>query len=211
MRCCRISVFPTRPALGLLSLLGALSPLAWAHADDSSTAPAIAPATELTCETSAVVLDANPFEASQGQIALKILEKTEGDAAGTWSVANVAADHGSSFAVAAKTNCTEGCPVTRGKDGAWQLWSPEPMGLTQIPEGTTLVIVSLDPQSLELKASSFRGKELAALERGPCTKDGEAAKPPPQAADDKAATDTEPAATPNAAKPAPAAEPEKEK
>ncbi len=124
----------------------------------------------LTCETSAVILDAEPFKASQGNVSIEVkLDDTAApDGLGRWKVTSNGEKHASSFGATAPKSCNPDCPLTQGKDGTIQLWSPKPMALTQISDGETLVLISINKTSLELKASSFRDKQLAALERGEC-------------------------------------------
>ncbi len=124
----------------------------------------------LSCETSAVKLDTEPFEASKGEVVLKLelddAAKPEGS--GRWQATATENDHASSFGVLTKEFCAPNCPFNRAKDGSIQLWSPKPMALTQLDETTTLVLISLNPASLELKASFFTKKQLSGLERGDC-------------------------------------------
>ncbi|KUO57763.1 MAG: hypothetical protein APF80_03005 [Alphaproteobacteria bacterium BRH_c36] len=124
----------------------------------------------ITCETSAVKLDANPFEASKGTLALEIRLDDPGEAKGPgrWKVTESAGDHTASFIIASRAGCVPDCPFTQGEDGSLQLWSPKPLALTQLDDQTSLVLVTINPTSFELKASTFRKKELAGLERGDC-------------------------------------------
>ncbi|MCH9807820.1 MAG: hypothetical protein K0U74_08820 [Alphaproteobacteria bacterium] len=186
-------------AFGAIALLASSSLLAADTLDLTKPAP-------LTCETSAVILDANPFKASQGTILIEMRldDPKAPKGGGRWKIASSSSDHDSSFAVTTPETCKPDCPLTQGKDGAIQLWSPKPMALTQIDDETTLVLVSIDPKTLELKASSFRNKQLAALERGECklAATGDSAKPA-----DPAPTDTDIAKPKADGTSAPAAQP----
>lgn len=148
---------------------------------------------EVICNTSAVQLDTNPFQSSQGEIRLKLQpvakspEKSN-KTAGGWVVGAVEDAHDSSFAIAASKDCKPDCPVTLGNDG-YQLWLPEPKALTQLNDDETLVLISLNAKTLELKASSFRKKQLAGLERGECELVGAENVPSPETSDEKVATD----------------------
>lgn len=159
---------------------------------------------QLTCETSAVILDVSPFKASQGPILIEMTldDTTKPDGPGRWKATTSDPEHTSSFASTIIAACKPDCPFTRGKDGSIQLWSPKPMALTQIEDATTLVLININPTSLELKASSFRAKQLAALERGECkvpkskVADPKTAQPAtddakPEAAEDKASAKSE--------------------
>ncbi|MEQ8826024.1 MAG: hypothetical protein RIC14_16780 [Filomicrobium sp.] len=148
---------------------------------------------EVICNTSAVQLDTNPFQSSQGEIRLKLQPVADGQeksnkTAGGWVVGAVEDAHASSFAIAASKDCAPDCPVTLGNDG-YQLWLPEPKALTQLNDDETLVLISLNAKTLELKASSFRKKQLAGLERGECKLVGAEVVPSPETSDKKAATD----------------------
>lgn len=125
---------------------------------------------EIVCKTSAVNLDTSPFQSSQGEIRLKLVPGAgdQADKSGTWSVVGHGEKHAASFTIAAKSKCAQGCPLTIGNDRNIQLWMPEPKALTQLSEDETLVLVSVGRKTLELKASSFRKKQLAGLERGKC-------------------------------------------
>lgn len=133
----------------------------------------------IACQTSAVKLDADPFQASKGDIAFELNlddpQKPKGP--GRWKVTQSGVEHEVSFANATKESCAPDCPFTRGEDGTWQLWSPKPLALTQLDDGTALILVTINPATLELKASSFRKKELAGLERGDCKIVGENSPP----------------------------------
>jgi hypothetical protein len=122
------------------------------------------------CETSAVKLDTEPFEASKGEIVveLQLDDPAKSEGPGRWRAVTSSSEHTSSFAVLTKETCAPDCPFTQAKDGSIQLWSPKPMALTQLDDSMTLVLISLNPTSLEMKASFFKKKQLSGLERGDC-------------------------------------------
>ncbi len=124
----------------------------------------------LICETSAVKLDTEPFEATKGDIVVRLqLEDTSNpDGPGRWRATTRSAKHTSSLAILTKDSCEPDCPFNQSKDGSIQLWSPRPMALTQLDDSTTLVLISLSPASLEMKASFFKNRQLSGLERGDC-------------------------------------------
>ena len=124
----------------------------------------------ISCDTSAVILDASPFEASQGSIAidLRLDDPADGLGPGRWKVAAPPSDHEASFIGGTQASCALDCPLTQGKDGTLQLWSPKPLALSQLDADTALVLVTINKKTLELKASMFRKKEMAGLERGEC-------------------------------------------
>ncbi|MBU2582180.1 MAG: hypothetical protein KJ622_10715 [Alphaproteobacteria bacterium] len=134
----------------------------------------------ITCETSAVLLDSDPFVASQGaiDIELRLDDAADPKGPGRWKVIDVPARHKASFIGGVRETCVPDCPLTRGKDGMLQLWSPKPLALSQLEVDTVLILATIDPTSLELKASNFRNKELAGLERGECKIAGSGVKSP---------------------------------
>ncbi len=149
---------------------------------------------ELICTTRAVNLDTSPFQSSQGEIKLKLvpLAGAKADKGGTWTVVSHDAKHAASFTIDASGKCIPSCPLTLGGDDDIQLWMPKPIALTQLTDEETLVLVSVDRKSMELKASSFRKKQLAGLERGECKVSQEV----PDAPVDDEKTATKPSPTP---------------
>ena len=148
---------------------------------------------ELVCTTRAVNLDTSPFQSSQGEIRLKLtpLEGAQADKGGTLTVVTHDDKHAASFTIEAAGKCVSGCPLTVGDGSDIQLWMPKPKALTQLTDEETLVLVSVDRKSMELKASAFRKKQLAGLERGECKVSQEVPDAP--ATDEKAATQPAPA------------------
>ena len=134
-------------------------------------------AVSIHCETSAVILDSNPFEASKGKVTinLQLDDPAESAGPGRWKISADDGEHKASFVSGVKESCAPDCPFTQGKDGTLQLWSPKPLALSQLDDETALVLATIDKTSLELKASMFRKKEMAGLERGDCTVAGEGA------------------------------------
>lgn len=124
----------------------------------------------ISCDTSAVKLDTSPFGASQGTIVINVRldDDTDSKGPGRWKLLEIASEHDASFIGKTRDNCQPDCPMTQGKDGMLQLWSPKPLALNQLADGTALTLVTIDAKSLELKASTFQNKELAGLERGEC-------------------------------------------
>ena len=124
----------------------------------------------LVCETSAVKLDTEPFEATKGEIVveLQLEEVANPDGPGRWRATAKSEKHTSSLANLTKGTCEPDCPFNQAKDGSIQLWSPKQMALTQLDDSMMLVLVSLNRTSLEMKASFFKNKQLSGLERGDC-------------------------------------------
>lgn len=209
---------PRQSAPGPAVYIRALLVLA-AIAFSSGTLPASAaePAIDLahpvaiTCETSAVRLDADPFEASKGTLAIEIKldNPSEANGPGRWKVTEVPGEHKASFIGGTRESCAPDCPMTQGKDGTLHLWSPKPLALTQLDDTTALVLATISTASLELKASLFSKKELAGLERGDCKIADSGVNSPETPVGTTPPADAEPSPpdTPASTDPAKAAEP----
>jgi hypothetical protein len=164
--------------ISLVTGLALILPLP-AQADKLSLTPGQPVA--VACQTRAVVVAESGAKASSGGFALTLaLAKREGrgaeDAAqnagaGTWVVRSADANHNGSFALLQREQCRDGCPLTLGRDGAAQLWWPGPKVLDQQGDQDVLVLAVLDGGTLRLKASTFRGKQIEALEEGQCRMD----------------------------------------
>ena len=147
--------------------LGLLGPAALA-ADPLAVAPGRP--IEIACETEAIHLEADKFKATKGRVRLR-LEAGPAEAAGgaKWSVVAVEDSHAASFATQHRTACAGGCPLVTAPGAEPQLWAPRRAAPEQLGPDEMLTIATVKPDGLVLRASTFRAKELAALERGPCT------------------------------------------
>jgi hypothetical protein len=138
-----------------------------AHAADTLT---IAPGqtVELTCETRSVVV-AGEAKISKGEIRLKLTgAESQGAQAGTWAVVTVDAGHASSLAAVHKQACASGCPMQIGAKAQPMLWAPR-IAMPDAMEGdAALTVIAIDPETLGIKASTYRAKDIAALEQGTC-------------------------------------------
>jgi hypothetical protein len=126
---------------------------------------------EIACDTKSVVVATDAANATSGNIRLKLEVVQGGDAAkpaGTWSVIAVDAAHKGSFAAREKEACAKGCPLAVGPDGAVQIWAPGPKALASLADGEALLLAVIKPATLALRASTFRGKDIEALEEGTC-------------------------------------------
>lgn len=123
---------------------------------------------ELTCETRSVVV-AGEAKISKGEIRLKLTgTEPQGTQAGTWAVVTVDAGHGSSLAAVHKDACASACPLQIGGKAQPMLWAPR-IAMPDAMEGdAALTVVAIDPETLSLKASTYRSKDIAALEQGTC-------------------------------------------
>lgn len=124
---------------------------------------------EIVCETQSVVV-AGEAKVSKGVMRLKLEAAAEpgGMQAGTWSVVSVDATHASSFAAVHKEACAQGCPIQNGPKSQPMLWAPKIAMPDAMTGEAALTVTAIDPQTLTLKASTFRAKDLAALEQGEC-------------------------------------------
>lgn len=123
---------------------------------------------ELTCETRSVVV-AGEAKVSKGEIRLKLTgTEPQGTQAGTWSVVKVDTGHASSLAAVHRQACASACPLQIGAKAQPMLWAPR-IAMPDAMEGdAALTIVAIDPDTLALKASTYRSKDIAALEQGTC-------------------------------------------
>ncbi len=123
---------------------------------------------ELTCETRAVVVATGAANATTGTIALKISPAADNARKGTWTVTDAGKAHSGGFATRQKEACAKGCPFDVSAKGETQLWAPGPKSLDRLAEDESLLIAVIKPKGLALRASSFRGKDIEALEEGQC-------------------------------------------
>ena len=126
---------------------------------------------EIECRSKAVVVAENAAAATQGMIRLSLLLK---DAAatpksGSWKVVSSDPAHTGSFARALAITCQEACPLTQPSDDQVQLWAPAPKGVDKLAEKERLTLAVIKTKSLELRASTFEGQAIDALEEAVCS------------------------------------------
>jgi hypothetical protein len=124
---------------------------------------------ELACETKSVVVATDAAKATRGRLRLK-LELSAADAkpgTGTWSISGVDAEHKGSLAVAQAEPCTKGCPLVAVAGGELQLWAPAVKGIDKLAADELLLLAVVKPDG-RLRASTFRGQQIEALEEGAC-------------------------------------------
>ena len=156
-------------ARGLVTLAPVLLPLlSTAHADPLKLAPG-APVV-LACQTQSAVLI--PEAASTtGEMRLKLEAAAAGadaGAKGTWSVTALAAAHTASFAARDLARCKSGCDLIAAAGRPIELWSPRRIGPEKLPAGEPLTVITIDPATLKLTASTTISNAIAALEKGEC-------------------------------------------
>lgn len=158
-----------RPALitALAATIVCLSVVAPALADPLKLEPG--KPVEIACETRSVVV-AGEAKVSKGALRLKleVAAGAGGNEAGTWSVVSVDPGHAASFARVHKEPCAKGCPIQPGPKSQPMLWAPRIALPDAMEADAALTVVAIDPEKLTLKASTFRAKDLAALEQGEC-------------------------------------------
>lgn len=172
----------------LLVAAGALCvalPVGAQAADDKPSALTAAGATTAyTCDTEAFGMDFTPFKKTDGMIRLALTAKSDGAPAvegpnapaGSWTVALAGQDsrpagrHVASIATLVAQTCANGCPYTLSPKGEAMLWAPEPKSLDKLGDKETLTIAVLKSEPLSVSVSTFRGRDIVALEKGPCRK-----------------------------------------
>lgn len=145
-----------------------------AVAADAPLVPAlkldVAKPVELTCETKSVVVASNAANATTGELKLSLVLKDVASKppAGAWRIVAVSDQHLGSLGKREAKACAEACPLTVGADGNIELWSPAPKSITELKEGEMLLLAVVKAKSLDLRATTFSGKEIEALEEGSC-------------------------------------------
>lgn len=157
-------------ALALLAGAGAEGAAIGAGPEANLLRLEVAKPVEIECASKAVVVASEGAAATAGSLRLSLLLK---DAAaqpktGSWRVVSHDPAHKGSFAAKLAIACQEACPLAVPSDDQIQLWAPAPKGLDQLGETERLVLAVIKPQSLELRASSFEGKAIEALEEATC-------------------------------------------
>lgn len=146
-------------------------------AAETPAAPVLAPGTEITiaCTTKSVVVATAAAKVSNGPVGLVLAAATStasgsGPLTGSWRIVSVGDQHQASFAATQREVCKNGCPLAVQPSGEVQLWAPKLNTLDKIGDGELLFVAVLKPASLDLRASTFRGKDIEALEQGTCRK-----------------------------------------
>ena len=122
----------------------------------------------LTCQTQSIVVKDDGPAPSKGAVILR-LELKDPALASTWTPVSVEDAHKGAFASAFKTTCAMGCPMTVPASGEPQLWAPAAKSIDKLGPDEVLLLAVIKPGTLSLKASTFRGSYIEALESGTCT------------------------------------------
>lgn len=125
---------------------------------------------EITCETKAVVVMPDGANATAGtmRISMRLKDDTARPKTGEWRIVQADPRHVGSLAVGGVQTCRDACTLTIAQDDQIQLWAPAPKSLDQLADGEKLVLAILKTANLDLRATSFVGKEIEALEEGFC-------------------------------------------
>jgi hypothetical protein len=121
----------------------------------------------LTCQTQSIVVKDNGPAPTKGAVTLR-LEIKEPASSSTWTPVSVDDAHKGAFANAFKTTCAHGCPMTMPANGEPQLWAPAAKSIDKLDADEVLLLAVIKPDTLTLKASTFRGQSIEALESGTC-------------------------------------------
>jgi hypothetical protein len=122
----------------------------------------------LTCQTQSIVVKDNGPAPTKGEVTLR-LEVKEPATASNWTPVSNDEAHTGAFASALKTACAQGCPMTVPANGEPQLWAPAAKSIDKLGPDEVLLLAIIKPDTLSLKASTFRGQSIEALESGTCT------------------------------------------
>lgn len=123
----------------------------------------------LTCQTQSIVIKDNGPAPTRGAVTLRLDLASATPASGTWTPVTADEAHKGAFAANQKSLCASGCPMTLPANGEPQLWAPQPKSLDKLGADEILLLAVLKPDTLTLKASTFRGQSIEALENGTCT------------------------------------------
>ncbi|MCU0953161.1 MAG: hypothetical protein MUC37_00805 [Hyphomicrobium sp.] len=161
------------PAVLMLVALAAAAPVrAEDPAPEAGTALKLEAArpVEITCQTKSVVVKENAANATTGALKLTLLLKDAASrpAKGAWRIASVDEKHTGSLGQREAKTCAEGCPLSVAADGNIELWSPAPKAFDKLSGGEMLLLAVIKSKSLDLRATTFSGKEIESLEEGTC-------------------------------------------
>lgn len=124
---------------------------------------------EITCDTQAVLVATGSANATSGQIRLRLERTADPGQDGQWTPLDDGGAHAASFAVLQAKTCATGCPFTIGKDDDLQLWAPAAKSIDKLGPDELLLLAVIRASSMQLKASTFRGQSIEALESGACS------------------------------------------
>ncbi|MCB1515285.1 MAG: hypothetical protein KDJ18_10885 [Hyphomicrobiaceae bacterium] len=133
---------------------------------------------EISCDTQAVLVATGAANATSGRIHLRLERTADPTHDGQWTPLDDGATHAASLAVMQAKACATGCPLMIGKNDDLQLWAPAAKSLDKLGADELLLLAVIKSATWQLKASTFRGQQIEALESGVCTRSSPAATPP---------------------------------
>lgn len=124
---------------------------------------------EIVCTSKSVVVATDAANATNGGFRVRLhLTGSAADRAGIWTPVSADAAHAGSFAAMQVKTCAAGCPLIYETGGDVQLWAPAPKGVDKLAPDEILLLAVIKTGSWQLKASTFRGQQIEALESGSC-------------------------------------------
>jgi hypothetical protein len=125
---------------------------------------------QLTCRSKSVVVSDDAANATNGTLTLTLVLKDTAakPATGAWRIAAVDPAHTGSLGQREGKTCAETCPLTLAADGNVELWSPAPKAIDKLAEGEWLLLAVVKAATLDLRATTFSGKQIESLEEGTC-------------------------------------------
>ncbi|MFN3868290.1 MAG: hypothetical protein ACK4MF_04415 [Hyphomicrobiaceae bacterium] len=123
---------------------------------------------DIACDTKSVLVATDAANASNGALILRLMRAAEPEASkGTWRILSVSDGHKASLGTLQAQACASGCPLAFGQNDV-QLWSPAPKSVQELGPQELLLLAVVKLATLDLKASTFRGQQIEALESGAC-------------------------------------------
>lgn len=128
---------------------------------------------EITCTTRALVVADEKFSATRGTFRLRLVLKdaTTDPPAGEWSIVTSTPEHTASLSIVHGEACKVACPLVARPGVRPELWAPRRAAPEAMPGEDALTVAAIDTAKSALRATTFRAKELHALEEGECRRE----------------------------------------
>ena len=133
---------------------------------------------EIACQTQAVLVATDAANATSGTIHLRLERTADAGQDGRWKPLGDTGSHAASLVTLQAKTCASGCPLMIGNTGDLQLWAPAPKSIDKLAPDELLLLAVLKSETWQLKASTFRGPSIEALESGSCKSDSAATSKP---------------------------------
>lgn len=134
---------------------------------------------EFTCDSKAVMVATDRANATNGSFRMRVALEDAATGKGSWTPLSSDQAHVTSLAAMQAKTCASGCPMTLARDTDVQLWAPAPKSIDKLGPDELLMLAVLKLDSGQLKASTFRGQQIEALESGICRSETAPAAPAP--------------------------------